>query len=254
MDWQIVTSSWGFNYAFWASLFVAVALAYWTYTTLPKHRLAYNIRSSTVVDAADSAFTSSITVNYKGMEIPRATLSQVSIWNDGNQTIRRSDITPRKPLLLSVPGGQHILQISLTHMADEAMDAHLIPEDEGAIGVTFEYIDPRQGFIFDVLHTGTHKDIEFCGVLISAKSPVEQPLPSQNMSTRMFIAVMIVGLALPLSTGELVTNLSLEKWSAGAQMLAMLLLVIGTFAWLVIVVGYALKRGLTKVNFGKPLH
>ncbi|QCL83889.1 hypothetical protein CFBP5875_04555 [Agrobacterium pusense] len=251
MDWQTFTSVWGFNYAALFALLVTFGLAYWSYWMLPKSRLAYAFENSTIVSETNAAFSDSITVSYNGVEIPRATLTKVYVWNDGNQTIRRADITPKKPLALTVPGNHRILQRSVASMADSAMDVALSPEDQGAISISFEYLEPRQGFICDVLHTGANEDLELSGILISAKTPKRTPLPYHEISGQAVIVVFIMALAVPLSTIDMIVTYLGSNAGPFAFLITMLLSLGGIIAWGYMLLGFALRRGLRKIDFGK---
>ncbi|WP_413711765.1 hypothetical protein [Rhizobium sp. Rhizsp82] len=254
MDWQTFSNNWGFNPATITTALLGLAVTYWVYIRPAKPRICYNVSSSVVTSETDPAYSTHIKVLYKDAEIPRATLSQVSIWNEGVQPIRRSDIAPKSPLCLTVPGGQHILQFAVTHMASHAMDASLHWEDEGSIRLDFEYIDAKQGIILDVLHTGTLRDLSVEGDLISAAGPIREPLPSQSISNRMFLAVMLVGVSCPLLVMYLVNSSTGPSWSPAIQMLSAAAFLIGTIGWLIIVVGFAMARSQARIKFGKPNH
>ncbi|MBB3411415.1 hypothetical protein FHT87_005368 [Rhizobium sp. BK316] len=250
MDWQEFTTSWGFNYAFWAGIALTATLAYWTYTTLPRSRLAYHIRNSTVIDGASPEYSSSIKITYEGTEIPRATLSQVFVWNDGNQTIRRRDITPKSPLTLYVPGGQHILQIGVEAVAEEAIDVHLGHGDEAALDVAFEYMEPRQGFVCSILHTGTQEDLKFDGIIVSAGSPISSPLPAEHLSNRGFIFTVLSAAVVSITAGEM-----LRDYFSGplAFLIGTGALLVLTLGWTFLMMEIASRRGHARIKFGKSL-
>jgi hypothetical protein len=252
VDWQTITLNWGFNYAFWASVVIGLGLTYWTYTRPPKPRLHYHMRHSTIISASDPAYSAHIMVTYKGAEIPRATLSQVSIWNDGNLALRRADITAKKPLVLSVPPGQHILQCSVTYMANEAMDATL--GDGDASVLSFEYIDAGQGLICDVLHTGSDSDLNFEGVLISASPPVQDTLPSQTLPNRLAIGILTAGVAGPLIVMKVLLSQPGPSWSPLVQVFSIAAFSIGAIGWMIGLFVLAMKRSEKRINFGKPHH
>ncbi len=196
MDWQTFSSSWGFNYATLLGFLVTAGLALWTYLSLPRSRMAYDIQHSIIIGRNQTAFSGDLEVTYRGAPISRATLTRLYVWNDGNQTIRREDVTPKFPLGVSVPGGEFFLRAQISQLAHDAMDVSLGDGDEGSETLTFEYIEPRQGFVCEVLHTGAPTDFSFEGVLIRAGEPVQRELPPSKTSLPLAFMVSFCGIAL----------------------------------------------------------
>ncbi|WP_284760461.1 hypothetical protein [Agrobacterium sp. fls2-241-TYG-188a] len=193
MDWQTITLSWGFNYATLVGFLVTAGLALWTFVSLPRSRLAYNIQHSTIIGRSQTAFSGDLEVTYKRAPITRATLTRLYVWNDGNQTIRRSDITRKDPLGIFVPGGQFLLQLQVSQLANEAMDVTFGDGDEASDNITFEYIEPRQGFVCEILHTASSSDFAFSGTLIGAGEPVRKELPGPRTSMPLALSVVALG-------------------------------------------------------------
>ncbi|MGL3607648.1 hypothetical protein ACSV9I_14120 [Rhizobium sp. G187] len=180
MDWQTFSAQWGFNYAFWVATAVAIISIFITFWIRSRSRLAFDCRSSTIVGQNKTAFSKMIKISFDGKEIPRGTVSTFTIWNDGNKTIRRVDIARKKPLMFKVAEGQQILQASIYSAANEAMDVSVDVCSDSAADVLFEFIEPKQGFICDVFHTGTASDITFEGMLIEAGEPRRREMPAKK--------------------------------------------------------------------------
>ncbi len=253
MDWQTITSVWGFNYAFAFSMIFAVLLAYWAYSPKERWKLSYNVDSSTVVDHRDESFTDKITIMYNDTPIPRATLSRVYFWNSGNRTLRRTDITPKGPLVISVSAGQHMLQRSVGSMALPAMDVQLLPEDETAASVTFEYLDPKHGFVCEILHTGNHRDITVDGILVSAQKPTKEELPFAPMTIGPFLVLAFFGLGIPMAGLALATKYfkptPADPLFSGLGGFAYF---IGSGLFMMLIFHIATTRGAKRFNFGIP--
>lgn len=180
MDWQTFSAQWGFNYAFWVATAVAVVSIFITFWMRTRSRLAFDCRSSTIVGQNKTAFSKMIKISFDGKEIPRGTVSTFTVWNDGNKTIRRADIAPKRPLMFKVAEGQQILQASIYSVANEAMDVSVDVCSDSAADVLFEFIEPKQGFICDVFHTGTASDISLEGMLIEAGEPRHKEMPAKK--------------------------------------------------------------------------
>ncbi|OAE37665.1 hypothetical protein [Agrobacterium tumefaciens] len=156
--------------------------------------MAYDIQHSIIIGRNQTAFSGDLEVTYRGAPITRATLTRLYIWNDGNQTIRRGDIAPKFPLVVSVPGGEFFLRAQISQVAHEAMDVSLTDGDEASETLTFEYIEPRQGFVCEILHTASPKDFAFSGILIGAKEPVAKEL--SQAATSLPVAIMVIILSI----------------------------------------------------------
>lgn len=251
LDWQTFTSSWGFNYAFLASIIIALLLAYWTYSPREKWRLSYHIESSTIVDRTDGDFSDDLTVLYKTVPIPRATLARVYFWNSGNKTLRRTDIAPKSPLTLTVSGDQRILQASIRSMALPAVDAEIMSEDESAYSATFEFLEPTQGFLVELLHTGDTGDLVVDGILISAKEPVNELLPSKSVSVRSILSAVALGIGFPLTALHAATTYfkptADNPLFTGMSFAAAFII---SCLWMFALLYYVTNRGSKKANFG----
>jgi hypothetical protein len=79
-------------------------------------------------------------------------------------------------------------------MAHEAMDVGFGDGDEASDNITFEYIEPRQGFVCEILHTGSASDFEFSGTLIGAREPVLKELPPPKTSMTLALTVIVLGI------------------------------------------------------------
>lgn len=251
MDWQTITSAWGFNLAFLVGTLLALYALYLTFKSRPVSRLAYDTTDSTIVGEKQAPFRTSLKITFEGADVPRATFAQLFIWNDGNQTIRRSDVTPKKPLKLTLPKGERFLQYSIATMADEAMDASVTASDDGSLFVSFEYIEPGQGFVCDILHTGESGALNLIGVLIAAKSPIKKsrvPIYTLNYWAWMFT---LFGVAAGWSSADIFTigysegSLSTTAWVAYGSIVFLFIVISGS------VRAYITLRKPHKMDFGK---
>jgi hypothetical protein len=250
VDWQVF-DSWGFNAAFFVGLPLAIAGLYLGLKAIPRSNLSYFVQNMTVINETWSLISKEMKVTYDGLEVPRLTLSNAYIWNDGNQTIRRADITPKKPLAFRLPAGQHLLQYAVVSSSEDAMDAEIRIDDDGAAQLTFEYIDPGQGIKCVFLHSGSERDLSLSGVLMGASLPTYKRLPSDEFSTSLFTAVMIAGLSFPLGIMQLTTTVTKDSLSTGWSAALLFGGLVGSLAWMFMVVQGARRYSASKINFGK---
>ncbi|MCR6727602.1 hypothetical protein [Agrobacterium fabrum] len=251
MDWQTRMTDWGFNPAFWIGTFIGVVGLAMAWKMRSVSRMAYYCRHSSIIGEEQTKYTSDLHVTFKGREIERATLTQLYVWNDGNQTIRREDITKKKPLGFAVPGGQFLLRMTVAQMADEAMDVTFTDGDEASFNVEFEYIEPRQGFVCDILHTGKPEDFEFFGTLIKVREPVRKPLPIPKISAQFIFSTILLLVAYPLSSLEMIGILNLPGTGPVAYIIGRVVLVGGMIASL-FTAYIMIKSQFATVFFGGP--
>jgi hypothetical protein len=254
MDWQTFSAQWGFNYAFWVATAVAVIsilISLWLRT---RSRLAFDRRSSTIVGQNKTAFSKMIKIMFDGKEIPRGTVSTFTIWNDGNKTIRRADITPKRPLMLKVPDGEQILQASVYSVADDAMDVSVVLATDTTAAVSFEYIEPKRGFICEVFHTGSANDITFDGILIEAGQPRQKEIPGQHDGHQSIFSMIAVCFMIPLIARQVISS---QQWENVGWPSVLIFSFFGLFFLIVLMVavtGIYAYFTTRQIKLGRPQH
>ncbi len=58
-------------------------------------------------------------IQYKDQKINNLTLSEIYIWNDGNLTIDKNDVTDLAPLQLSLDSVAKVLEESIVQVTDK---------------------------------------------------------------------------------------------------------------------------------------
>lgn len=93
-------------------------------------------------------------ITSKGVPIPSLTVTQIKIWNKGNKTINRGDITEKDPLTVSISDGFRILGKTI-YEKNEANNFKLVEvPDKNYLLVDFEYMDKNDGAVIEIFHTG----------------------------------------------------------------------------------------------------
>jgi hypothetical protein len=149
---MILADAWGPIGAVLAALAIVVGgvLAWW-FARGP--RLVMQVSGSTLVSRPSDH---RISVLYRDKPVQRVTQSLVWIWREGRGTIRAEDIVAADPIKLSVPDGEHVLDADVLAQSKDTNGASVEVETDDVgtnVGVSFEYLDPRQGVLIEVLHT-----------------------------------------------------------------------------------------------------
>ncbi len=139
-------------------------------------RLCYALKSSTVfTKLTDRA--PFVTVTSDQGPVDNLTVTNLALWNGGNDAIRKSDVPPSEPLRIRVKDQCQILDVSLSHQSDPANEIRLCEGSQGSrIEIDFEYLNPRDGAVVKIAHTGqSSDDIQIKGKLIG-------PIPMERKS------------------------------------------------------------------------
>ena len=96
---------------------------------------------------------------FKGTRVPNVTLSHVAIWNMGNTTLRRDQIVASDPLRIVTSAGSTVLEVTILQRTRDVNDfscaVRLTATNEVECG--FDYLDPRDGVLVRLIHTGDEK-------------------------------------------------------------------------------------------------
>jgi hypothetical protein len=111
-----------------------------------------------------------IAVLYKNEPVPRVTQSLIWLWREGRGTVRGTDVVTGDPITIRVPAGERILgavllaQSKPTNSVSVHFDAN---QPAAGARVDFEYLDPRQGAVIELLHTAeSPESVEVTGTVM----------------------------------------------------------------------------------------
>ena len=134
-----------------------------------RKRLSYLSRSNNLFSGLESKYPD-VEVSFRGYgdTLKSLTVTKLAIWNSGNDTIRKQDIVKDAPLAIQASPGNIILSVKITDLASplNKIECTLNKERTRAI-VSLDYLDPKQGAVVQVFHSGTsNNDIAITGTLI----------------------------------------------------------------------------------------
>ena len=128
--------------------------------------LAWQSRDVSMIGSSGGVFPSEVEVQYRGTPVPRIISSTVWIWNAGKKTLSGADIVAHDPLQLRFDG--EILDVRIKKVSREVLriTAATSEEARSAVCFDFEFLDPDDGGVVEVLHTGSTKAPECTGTII----------------------------------------------------------------------------------------
>ena len=143
-----------------------------------------------------AVFPDDVEVRYRGTPVPRLTSSTIRIWNAGKKTVRGSDIVAHDPLRLHFGGD--VLNVRIIDVTREALRITANTSEEEARGMVcwdFEFLDPGDGGVLEVLHNGSAEAPEYTGTIIGLRKGLRyrQLLGPYIRSERIIILSIFAG-------------------------------------------------------------
>jgi len=136
---------------------VTVAALIVAWVSLRRRRLAYCVSGATLASSALSEYAG-LAVTYEGEAVDRVTVSDIIVWNQGNDTLPGSQISTTDPLRVELPEGNRILIAEVDRQTSPACAAYLERISDQVRLLRFDYLDPGDGVRLKVVHTGEKPD------------------------------------------------------------------------------------------------
>ena len=134
--------------------------------------IALQSRNVSMIAGGNPVFPDGVEVRYRGTLVPRLTSSTVWIWNAGKKTVEGSQIVDHDPL--GVRFGGEVLNVRIKKVTREVLriKATTVKEGNTTVRYDFDFLDPGDGGVIEVLHTGSAKAPECMGTI---KGPSQGP-------------------------------------------------------------------------------
>lgn len=147
-----------FNIAGFIIGFLGVLLTIVFYLRAKKEKIpCFEISSNTILEKLHKSLDG-LEVHYKGEAQERITITKVAFWNDGKETIDRNHLVEKDSLRLICPLSAKILDIRIVKSSAESnfvqIDNPVSDKDVTYYPLNFEYLDNKDSFIIQIVHTG----------------------------------------------------------------------------------------------------
>jgi len=141
-----------------------IAGQYWYLRTRHAPSLKFITADTFVVSVHNPSLAEGLEIRFQGRTVPSVISSTIAVWNDGNALIDQSQLETSDRLRIVVRGERAILQASVQSTSRKANEVSLRePTDDGMIELDFDYLDPADGFIVQVLHSGSYGSAGMAG-------------------------------------------------------------------------------------------
>lgn len=136
---------------------LAAAFFYWRSTI--GARLVFQARGYHLIGGPEALLPGEVTISFKDTPVPRLTSAVIVFWNAGRATIRGADIVESDPIRIIFPEGTHLLRDGVTSATRSVVAAktNVSERSPNELFVSFDFLDPGDGLVIEVLHTGEER-------------------------------------------------------------------------------------------------
>jgi hypothetical protein len=161
-------------------------------------------------------------VTYRNLPVDALASSTVVIWNAGTTTLEGSAIITNDRLRLELGAKAKVLSAELVKVSREVIKFSAVasPEREDLVLLGFEFLDPGDGAVVRVLHTGIKLHAAVRGTIKGMPSgcinagtmePAERVGTTRSRNTRIFRTFMLI-LTCGMGTMVIASGLSPRAW------------------------------------------
>ena len=177
-------------------------------------RLVYQRQGLNIISGEPHELPSEVEILFKGHPVPRLTKTLLTLWNSGTALIRGSDVVSESPIQFVFSDGSEILRLRILKVTRPQIkfNAHLQTKNRNIAVCQFDYLDPGDGAVVEILHTdeerypcasgtirGLPKGLLDAGRVLSTSGGFD-PLSRLLGRRRMLITMAIFGLCILLFT------------------------------------------------------
>lgn len=170
-------------------------------------RPVYQRRSLRLIGEDEKALPELVEIRFRGQTVDRLTKNYIVFWNSGRALLRGSDIVREDPLRCEFSEGSRILDarvVKTSRLANKFL-IELPPEIPHRMTIAFDYLDPGDGAVVEILHTDSERYPKITGTIKGVPKgcldwgrirPANSGLPTPfNRPRRILFGAAIIGLA-----------------------------------------------------------
>lgn len=160
---------------------IGIPLSIYLYFKSKKEKsLKFEIKSNNIFKNFESIIEN-IKVTCEDKNISTLTITKILIWCDGKETIYNTDIATQMPLIIKSKEGKEILEAKIVSSNNQTNNTTLEKLENNNYKINFEFLDNKDGFIIQVVHTGSSsKDIILNGKIKGMKGNIEKKDSKNN--------------------------------------------------------------------------
>lgn len=172
------------------SLLIGATTLCFMWVRHPRRRASWSVRK-----LETGQFARVLAVRSVAKSAASYSVAQLVFWNSGNATLKAEHVPERSPLKILAEPPSRIAIATLIHPAIatnyNGVDVQVDPEGKFAT-LTFTYLNPKQGAVLQLLHTGHYADqLSLRGDLIDTKQFDRKENPSQLFALGALVTVAL---------------------------------------------------------------
>lgn len=150
---------------------------YCQYTNKERREISYTKKTNVLIRRRKSLFEK-LLITYDTREIENLCISTFTLWNSGNRTISSQDMVKTKEISVCLANNAKILDVEIIKVVETTNQFRIEKIDDSMVKIIFDYIDKKEGLVFQIMHTGSEED-----VLIDCKIKGGKPIKNINNDT-----------------------------------------------------------------------
>ncbi len=119
---------------------IGVLLSVYFYRKSRRFKRPVYVLSTQNVIQDYSARLQDLQVSFKGKSVGNVSVTKVGIWNDGTETINKSDIADADPLRITLAGTTELLDATVVKTTSPACQFEIITSGKN-VTISFDYLD-----------------------------------------------------------------------------------------------------------------
>jgi hypothetical protein len=118
--------------------------------------IRYALDFDTVLDPDDDLLKHNLSLAIEGRPIKSLSRTRVAFWNHRGDTVRGADIVESDPIRIELNENDEPLQVRRLSSSRQQIElaAKADPHDSRSVYITFDFLDAKDGGIFEIIHQG----------------------------------------------------------------------------------------------------
>lgn len=160
---------------------IGIPLSIYLYFKSKKEKsLKFEIKSYNIFKNFESIIEN-VKVTCEDKNISTLTITKILMWCNGKETIYDTDIATQMPLIIKTREDKDILEAKVISSNNLANNVHLEKLENNLYKINFEFLDNKDGFIIQVVHTGNNSnDIIVDGKIKGIKKNIRNKIPKKK--------------------------------------------------------------------------